>query len=330
MTRVGRRARRRRAARGSSLAGAGAARRRRQSRAAHARAVRPAAGERRRHRTRADVEHRARRRRRSPQSPSTCERSRVVSSGRQAARTRDPRGRDAAERGAVASDGTSTCAHGVDRAARRRVPARTAIEGSASGARSAVPWRSAGCVAALERRLTWRQKRPAELPGDRHRAEGTARRKRVADSVPPVQLFAVACRWPGVDEERVVEALREAAAAFPELDERTLERGASADGALAFAAIAHPPERRRRALLRAHGRPGRHVRRAAAAGPRRRRAARALGRARARGRLQRAADRPRAPDARSRCSTCSGWRSSSARAAATASCSRTASRRSAC
>ena len=58
-----------------------------------------------------------------------------------------------------------------------------------------------------------------------------------------MQLFAVACRWPGLDEERVVGALRGAAAAFPELDERTLERGASADGRLAFAAIAHPPER---------------------------------------------------------------------------------------
>ena len=58
-----------------------------------------------------------------------------------------------------------------------------------------------------------------------------------------MQLFAVACRWPGLDEERVVAALREAAAAFPELDERTLECGASADGTLAFAAVAHPPER---------------------------------------------------------------------------------------
>ena len=38
-------------------------------------------------------------------------------------------------------------------------------------------------------------------------------------------------------------ALCSAAGAFPELDERTLERGASADGRLAFAAIAHPPER---------------------------------------------------------------------------------------
>jgi asparagine synthase (glutamine-hydrolysing) len=63
------------------------------------------------------------------------------------------------------------------------------------------------------------------------------------DSFPPVQLFAVACRWPGLGEERIVEALRTAAATFPELDERTLERGASADGQLAFAAIAHPPER---------------------------------------------------------------------------------------
>ena len=38
-------------------------------------------------------------------------------------------------------------------------------------------------------------------------------------------------------------ALRTAARAFPELDERTLERGGSADGTLAFAAVAHPPER---------------------------------------------------------------------------------------
>jgi hypothetical protein len=44
-------------------------------------------------------------------------------------------------------------------------------------------------------------------------------------------------------EERVVEALRTAAAAFSELDERTLQRGASADGQLAFAALAHPRER---------------------------------------------------------------------------------------
>jgi asparagine synthase (glutamine-hydrolysing) len=58
-----------------------------------------------------------------------------------------------------------------------------------------------------------------------------------------VQLFAVACGWPGLDEERVVGALRNAAAKFPELDDRTLERGASADGRLAFAAIAHAPER---------------------------------------------------------------------------------------
>ena len=58
-----------------------------------------------------------------------------------------------------------------------------------------------------------------------------------------MQLFAVACRWPGVDGERVVGALRSAAAAFPELDERTLEQGASPDGRLAFAAIAHPRER---------------------------------------------------------------------------------------
>ena len=41
----------------------------------------------------------------------------------------------------------------------------------------------------------------------------------------------------------MVEALRTAAAAFPELDERTLERGASPDGRLAFAAVAHPRER---------------------------------------------------------------------------------------
>jgi asparagine synthase (glutamine-hydrolysing) len=46
-----------------------------------------------------------------------------------------------------------------------------------------------------------------------------------------------------LDEGRVVEALRAAAAAFPELDEGKLERGASGDGRLAFAAIAHPPER---------------------------------------------------------------------------------------
>jgi asparagine synthase (glutamine-hydrolysing) len=58
-----------------------------------------------------------------------------------------------------------------------------------------------------------------------------------------VQLFAVACRRPGLDEERVVAAVRDAAAAFPELDGQTLERGASADGRLAFAAIAHAPER---------------------------------------------------------------------------------------
>ena len=58
-----------------------------------------------------------------------------------------------------------------------------------------------------------------------------------------MQLFAVACRWPGLDEERVVGAVRAAAAAFPELDEHTLERGASADGSLAFAAITHPAER---------------------------------------------------------------------------------------
>ena len=58
-----------------------------------------------------------------------------------------------------------------------------------------------------------------------------------------MQLFAVACRWPGLGEERVVKALRAAAAAFPELDERTLERGTSADGRIAFAAVAHPPER---------------------------------------------------------------------------------------
>ena len=37
--------------------------------------------------------------------------------------------------------------------------------------------------------------------------------------------------------------LRTAAAAFPELDEGMLQRGASADGRLAFAAIAHAPER---------------------------------------------------------------------------------------
>ena len=58
-----------------------------------------------------------------------------------------------------------------------------------------------------------------------------------------MQLFAVACGWPGVDEERIVEALRTAGAAFPELDAKTLERGTSADGRLAFAAIAHAPER---------------------------------------------------------------------------------------
>ncbi len=58
-----------------------------------------------------------------------------------------------------------------------------------------------------------------------------------------MQLFAVARRWPGLDESGVVEALRGAAAAFPELDERTLEQGSSADGRLAFAAIAHPPDR---------------------------------------------------------------------------------------
>jgi asparagine synthase (glutamine-hydrolysing) len=58
-----------------------------------------------------------------------------------------------------------------------------------------------------------------------------------------VQLFAVARAWPGLDEERVVAALCSAAAAFPELEERTLERGASADGRLAFAAVAHAPER---------------------------------------------------------------------------------------
>ena len=41
----------------------------------------------------------------------------------------------------------------------------------------------------------------------------------------------------------MVEALRAAARAFPELDEGTLERGASADGGLAFAAVGHPPAR---------------------------------------------------------------------------------------
>ena len=88
-----------------------------------------------------------------------------------------------------------------------------------------------------------------------------------ADSVPPVQLFAVACRWPGLDEERVVEALRAAAAAFPELDESTLERGASADGRVAFARD-RPPRGSCRAaeLLRTAWGPGRRVRRPAAAG----------------------------------------------------------------
>jgi asparagine synthase (glutamine-hydrolysing) len=60
-----------------------------------------------------------------------------------------------------------------------------------------------------------------------------------------MQLYAVACRWPGLDEARVVDALRRAAAAFPELEPGTLEQGSSADGRLAFAALAHPPERTR-------------------------------------------------------------------------------------
>ena len=59
-----------------------------------------------------------------------------------------------------------------------------------------------------------------------------------------MQLFAVACRWPGLDEERVVEALRTAAAAFPGARRAARSSAASsADGRLAFAAIAHPPER---------------------------------------------------------------------------------------
>ena len=58
-----------------------------------------------------------------------------------------------------------------------------------------------------------------------------------------MQLFAVASGWAGVDEERVVAALRAAAAGFPELDDATLQSGASADGALAFAVVAHSPAR---------------------------------------------------------------------------------------
>jgi asparagine synthase (glutamine-hydrolysing) len=58
-----------------------------------------------------------------------------------------------------------------------------------------------------------------------------------------VQLFAAVCRWPGLGEVHVVDALRTAGAAFPELDEHTLERGSSADGRVAFAAMAHPRDR---------------------------------------------------------------------------------------
>jgi asparagine synthase (glutamine-hydrolysing) len=86
---------------------------------------------------------------------------------------------------------------------------------------------------------------PPELSRERHARPRVrlAPEAQPADSFPPVQLFAVACRWPGLDEARVVEALRGAAAGFPELAAGTLEQGASSDGRVAFAAIAHPPER---------------------------------------------------------------------------------------
>jgi len=63
------------------------------------------------------------------------------------------------------------------------------------------------------------------------------------DTFSGVQLFAVACGSGAPGAGRLVEALKRAASAFPELDAGTLEHDASADGRLSFAAIAHPKAR---------------------------------------------------------------------------------------
>ena len=116
--------------------------------------------------------------------------------------------------------------------------------GDSRSGESLASWRSVGAKPRSRSGPARRQKCPLSFPASDIGAEGTARAGSPAgDSVPRVQLFAVACRWPGVDEARVVEALRTAAAAFPELDQRTLERGASPDGRVSFAAVAHPRER---------------------------------------------------------------------------------------
>jgi hypothetical protein len=62
-------------------------------------------------------------------------------------------------------------------------------------------------------------------------------------SVRRVQLFAVAYRYPGAGEPEVAQALEEAAGAFAELRGVSPERGSSEPGRLAYAAVAHAPDR---------------------------------------------------------------------------------------
>ncbi len=64
-----------------------------------------------------------------------------------------------------------------------------------------------------------------------------------AVSVRRVQLFAVAYRYPAAGEPEVAQALEEAAGAFAELKGVSPERGSSEPGGLAYAAVAHPPDR---------------------------------------------------------------------------------------
>jgi asparagine synthase (glutamine-hydrolysing) len=58
-----------------------------------------------------------------------------------------------------------------------------------------------------------------------------------------VQLFAVAYRYPAVGEPEVAQAVEEVAGAFAEPRGLTVERGSSESGRLAYAAVAHRPER---------------------------------------------------------------------------------------
>ena len=70
-----------------------------------------------------------------------------------------------------------------------------------------------------------------------------------------MQLFAVAYRFPAAGEDDVVRALERAAGAFDDLTGATVESGVSDTGRLAYAAIAHPPDRAapRTYLARADG-----------------------------------------------------------------------------